>query len=104
MPRSFPTRPIFLILNLCWLALAASANAQAVDTSHPKVVCTQQPKAKWISVKEMHRIAESKGYRISVFKISNDSCYEIYGFKDGAVVEAYFDPATATLIKQNIAK
>lgn len=93
-----------LSLYVGWLALAASTNTQAVDLSHPKIVCTQQPKEKWISVKEMHRIAESKGYRISIFKISNDSCYEIYGFKDGAVVEAYFDPATATLIKQNVAK
>lgn len=84
--------------------MTPSLYAGAVDLSHPKVVCTQQPKEKWVSVKEMHRIAESKGYRISIFKISNDSCYEIYGFKGGAVVEAYFDPATATLVKENVAK
>ncbi len=95
---------ISLLLGVCGLALTPSLYAGAVDLSHPKVVCTQQPKEKWMPVKDMYRIAESKGYRISIFKISNDSCYEIYGFKDGTVVEAYFDPTTATLIKQNIAK
>lgn len=83
---------------------AANETPARIDLSHPKVFCTKQPKDKWLPAAEMRRIAEARGYKITTFKITNDSCYEIYGFKDGTIIEAYFDPVTATLVKQNIPK
>lgn len=41
----------------------------------------------------MKLLAQHRGYRIKAFKIANNSCYE-----------AYFNPATTWLVRQNIAQ
>ena len=98
--RNSPTHSALLLL-----LIAASPNlAAAMEIIHPKIICTNQPPSQWKPAAEMRKIAEARGYKISTFKISNDSCYEVYGFKDNTVVEAYFDPVTAALVKQNVAK
>ena len=53
----------------------------------------------------MQLLAKHRGYRIKTFKVINNSCYEIYGFdREGRIVEAYFNPVTARLVRQNIAQ
>jgi hypothetical protein len=68
-------------------------------------VCTTAPRADWLPEDEMRLLAEHRGYRIKTFKVANNSCYEVYGFdRTGQIVEAYFNPVTARLVRQNIAR
>jgi hypothetical protein len=79
-----------------------SIAASAPNTTH---VCTTAPRSEWMPVYEMQLLATHRGYRIKTFKVSKGSCYELYGFdRDGRIVEAYFDPVTARLKLQNIAR
>lgn len=53
----------------------------------------------------MKLLAEHRGYRIKTFKVAKGNCYEVYGFdKTGRIVEAYFNPVTTQLVRQNIAQ
>lgn len=111
-----------LLAGLVCLA-AAPARAQAVATgasagtarvasspigmSREKAaeVCTTAPRSEWFPEEEMRLLAQHRGYRIKTFKIANNSCYEIYGFdRDGRIVEAYFNPVTSRLVRQNTAR
>jgi len=68
-------------------------------------ICTSAPRSEWITQDEMKLLAEHRGYRIKTFKLAKGDCYEIYGFdREGRIVEAYFNPATSRLVRQNIAK
>lgn len=103
--------------------VCGSAQAQAVATGAPasaaraapppaalsrekaSEVCTTAPRSEWFSEEEMKLLAQHRGYRIKTFKIANNSCYEIYGFdREGRIVEAYFNPVTSRLVRQNTAR
>jgi hypothetical protein len=89
-------------------AVAATSAAPAVPTySRHKTsdFCTTAPRSDWIAEDEMKLLAQHRGYRIKTFKISKTNCYEIYGFDHkGQIVEAYFNPVTTRLTRQNIAQ
>lgn len=91
-------------------SFAADANKSTPSSSakfsyeHTQDLCTQEPKSQWLPEAEMRLLAEFRGYKISTFKIANNSCYEIYGYKSGQMVEAYFNPITSKLVRENIAK
>lgn len=101
---------------LAWTGLVGAAGIAAetetptppvgvgVSRERAKDVCTQEPKSQWLPEAEMRLLAEFRGYKIVTFKVANSSCYEVYGFKDGHIVEAYFHPVTSKLVRQNIAK
>lgn len=68
-------------------------------------ICTTAPRSEWLTQEEMNLLAEHRGYRIKTFKLAKGDCYEVYGFdREGRMVEAYFNPATSRLVRQNIAK
>lgn len=68
-------------------------------------ICTREPRSEWLPEAEMRLLAEHRGYRIKTFKVANGSCYEVYGFdRAGQIVEAYFNPVTSRLVRQNIAR
>ena len=53
----------------------------------------------------MKLLAQHRGYRIKTFKVANNSCYEVYEFdRDNRMVQAYFNPVTARLVRQNMAR
>jgi hypothetical protein len=61
--------------------------------------CTDQPKDKWMSVKDFKSAVTKKGFKIKKFK-QPGTCYEIYGKdKDGKEVEVYFNPVNLKIIK-----
>ena len=99
-------------LALAVSALAAEADKPPVQSAGPSSfsrertedVCTREPPSQWLTEAEMRLLAEFRGYKIATIKFANGSCYEIYGFKCGNMVEAYFDPVTSKLVRQNIAK
>lgn len=79
--------------------------AKVVSRESQEDVCTDEPRSEWLPEDEMRLLAEHRGYRIKTFKIANGSCYEIYGFdRQGQIVEAYFNPVTSRLVRQNIAR
>lgn len=68
-------------------------------------VCTTEDRSQWLPEAEMRLLAQHRGYRIKTFKVANNSCYEVYGFDQaGRIVEAYFNPVNAKLVRQNIAQ
>lgn len=88
-------------------ASAARAASSPIGISREKAseVCTTAPRSEWFSEEEMKLLAQHRGYRIKTFKIANNSCYEIYGFdREGRIVEVYFNPVTARLVRQNTAR
>lgn len=85
-------------------ALAASAPA-GFSREKAADICTTAPRSEWLTQDEMKLLAEHRGYRIKTFKLAKGDCYEVYGFdREGRIVEAYFNPATSRLVRQNIAK
>lgn len=67
--------------------------------------CTDAPRSEWLPEDEMKLLAQHRGYRIKTFKIAYNSCYEVYGFdRNKQIVEAYFNPVTSRLVRQNVAK
>jgi len=85
-------------------ALAASA-PMGFSREKASDICTSAPRSEWLTQDEMKLLAEHRGYRIKTFKLAKGDCYEIYGFdREGRIVEAYFNPATSRLVRQNIAK
>lgn len=89
------------------LMAAAAAPAQpaapaAAASATAKSTCTQQPASEWLDATEFKLIAAHRGYKIVVFKVTYGACYEIYGYdRDGGLVEAYFNPVNARLIRSN---
>lgn len=87
---------------------AAKTHAKPPDSTDAGLgrdICTTAPRNEWLTQDEMKLLAEHRGYRIKTFKIAKGNCYEIYGFdKEGSIVEAYFNPVTSQLVRQNIAK
>ncbi len=68
-------------------------------------ICTTAPRTEWFPEDEMRLLAQHRGYRIKTFKVANNSCYEVYGFdRHGRIVEAYFNPVTTRLVRENIAR
>ena len=85
----------------------AAAASAPVGYSREKAadICTTAARSEWLTEEEMQLLAKHRGYRIKTFKVINNSCYEVYGFdSDGRIVEAYFNPVTARLVRQNIAQ
>jgi hypothetical protein len=71
----------------------------------PGTVCTTAARSEWFPEDEMRLLAEHRGYRIKTFKVAKNRCYEVYGFdRHGRIVEAYFNPVTTRLVRENIAR
>ena len=84
---------------------AGSSTPELFGREKASDACTTAPKSEWLPEEEMKLLAEHRGYRIKTFKLAKGNCYEVYGFdKEGRIVEAYFNPVTSKLIRQNIAK
>ncbi len=106
-PNQLMALALLSLSNLSAWALEPSKPAHAGDVlvrERLEDVCTQAPRSEWLPEAEMKLLAEYRGYRISRFKVANGSCYEVYGFKGGVMVEAYFDPVTSKLVRQNVAR
>ena len=86
-------------------AAGASSAGRPLSREQQEDICTTAPRSEWLPEDEMRLLATHRGYRIRTFKIANGSCYEIYGFdREGRIVEAYFNPVTSRLVRQNIAR
>lgn len=86
-------------------APAAAKVESAYSRERTEDTCTREPRSEWLPEAEMRLLAEFRGYRIKTFKVANGSCYEVYGFdQSGQIVEVYFNPVNAKLVRKNIAR
>ncbi|KJY99708.1 MULTISPECIES: PepSY domain-containing protein [Pseudoalteromonas] len=64
-------------------------------------VCTDAPQSQWLDQSDFKTTLQAKGYSINEFKVTDGSCYEIYGTdKDNKKVEIYFNPVDGSVVKQ----
>jgi len=86
-------------------APAPATTSSAYTRPAGGMVCTTAARTEWFPEDEMRLLAQHRGYRIKTFKVAHNSCYEVYGYdRHGRIVEAYFDPVTTRLVRENIAQ
>ncbi|WP_246840542.1 PepSY domain-containing protein [Lacimicrobium sp. SS2-24] len=64
-------------------------------------VCTTAPQSEWMDKEAFKENLLNSGYQINEFKVTEGSCYEIYG-KDANddKVEIYFNPVDGSIVKK----
>ena len=80
------------------IILIATALAASIGAANASEICKAYDKTEWLTAEAMTAKAVEMGYEVSALK-EEDGCWEVKGKKDGAMVEAYFDPKTAELVK-----
>ena len=64
-------------------------------------VCTSAPQDDWLDQKQFQASLLTEGYQIKEFKVTDGSCYEIYGQDPtGSKVEIYFNPVDGEIVKK----
>ncbi|GAA3898289.1 PepSY domain-containing protein [Halomonas cibimaris] len=64
--------------------------------------CTEAPEADWLSQNAMKQKLADQGYTVDRFKVTDGSCYEIYGKdKKGVKVEIYFNPVNGEIVEEH---
>lgn len=82
-----------------WL-LALSSGSALASTPAEKVVCTDQPRAQWMSEQQARNLFKASSYLLVKFKVSKGRCHEFYAVEhDGTVVEAYLHPVTGDVVR-----
>lgn len=105
MPSGFTTQlfPRYHgILGLAALVgcLAISGQQALASTPAEQVFCTQAPRSQWVGEARIREIFGTQDYVTIAFKESKTHCYEFYAIrKDGDVIEAYYHPVSAALLK-----
>jgi hypothetical protein len=90
------------LLRRCALLLTTLACTAPVWASTPveKVVCTQAPRAQWMSEQQARDVFRASSYVLVRFKVSRGNCHEFYAVDaTGAVVEAYLHPVTGEAVR-----
>ena len=80
------------------ILIAAAALAASLGMANASDICKSYDQSEWMTEDAMKAKAVELGYEVSGLK-QEDGCWEVKGKKDGAKVEAYFDPKTAELVK-----
>lgn len=70
----------------------------SLSAANATAICKPYEKAEWMSIEAITAKAIEMGYDVAAVK-EEDGCWEVKGKKDGARVEAYFDPKTAEVVK-----
>ena len=63
--------------------------------------CPTVPKEKWLRPEEVQVKLEQKGYDVQRVK-KEGTCFEVKARKDGKRVEAYVNPADASVVKEKV--
>ncbi|WP_193174139.1 PepSY domain-containing protein [Oricola nitratireducens] len=78
-------------------AIATGLLAVPAMASESSMSCGNAPQAKWMSQDAAKAKLAGMGYDVRRVKVEN-GCYEIYGMKDGARVQAMMNPATGEIV------
>lgn len=88
------------LVALVGLAAAVGTPAWATPTGET-LVCTDAPRAQWMTEVQARARFGSAQYLLVKFKESTGNCYEFYAVAhDGSVVEAYVNPVTGEAVRQ----
>jgi len=80
-----------------FISIAALAGCASEETTQ----CTSEPRSAWQDADAFQQNLIDQGYRINEFKVTDGSCYEIYGFDaDDTKVEIYFNPVDGSIVKR----
>ena len=63
--------------------------------------CPETPRDKWLRPEEVQVRMQQKGYDVQRVK-KEGSCFEVKATKDGKRIEAYVNPADATVVKEKV--
>ena len=86
-------------LLVIFLPLAALPTQASPPTE--KRFCTDQPRSSWQPEANVRKRFGPENFATFKHKVSSTRCYEYYGVrKDSVLVEAYYDPVTAEIVKQ----
>jgi hypothetical protein len=77
------------------VAALAAVPALASET------CPETPKDKWLRPEEVQVRLEQRGYDVRRVK-KEGSCFEVKAVRNGQRVEAYVNPADATVVKEKV--
>ena len=80
------------------LFIAAALVAAPAFASEP---CPDTPKEKWLRPEEVQARLEQRGYDVRRVK-KEGKCFEVKASKDGKRVEAYVNPADASVVKEKV--
>ena len=61
--------------------------------------CPDTPKDKWLRAEDVQARLQAQGYDVRRVK-REGSCYEVKAKKEGKSVEAYVNPADATIVSE----
>ena len=75
------------------------AAALAAVPAFASETCPDTPKDKWLRPEEVQARLEQKGYEVRRVK-KEGTCFEVKARKDGKRVEAYVNPADASIVKE----
>jgi hypothetical protein len=93
---------LFFVVSASYL-LGHKAKANSPVT--PIFRCTSAAQSTWLNETKIREVFGDKQYLLVQFKISRGNCYEFYAIaKDHSIVEAYYDPVNATLVRFNRVK
>jgi hypothetical protein len=59
--------------------------------------CTTEPQAKWKKTEDAEAAARKAGFEVRRSKVEGQ-CYEVYGVKDGAMHELFYNPVDLNLM------
>ncbi|MCY1275226.1 Peptidase propeptide and YPEB domain protein [compost metagenome] len=83
--------------------LLASLLATAPLAAFADPQCTTADKSQWQDQAKFQESLKAQGYEIKKFKVTDTSCYEIYGWdKDKRKVEIYYDPVSGKAVKEEV--
>jgi hypothetical protein len=101
-------KPAFYLPRVMVLFFVVSAShllggkALAATPVTPVFSCTSAAQNFWLSEAKLREVFGDRQYLLVQFKVSRGNCYEFYAIaKDGSIVEAYYDPASAKLLRFN---
>ena len=80
------------------ILIAAATLAASLGMANASDICKSYDQSEWMTEDAMKAKAVELGYEVSGLKQA-DGCWEVKGKKDGAKVEASFDPKTAALVQ-----
>ena len=81
--------------------LLVTATLLAATPAFATQSCPEIAKDKWLRAEEIQERMEKKGYEVARVK-KEGTCFEVKATKDGKRVEAYVNPADATIVKEKV--
>ena len=91
-----------MMVRISGMAVAMAMLCGAAGTASARPTCGDADPSTWLRESDFKARVTSAGYRIDVFKVTPEGCYEIYGRDPrGARVEVYYDPATGEVVRSS---